>query len=156
MKHSVFHKIPTVILWLCLLITLILSIWFYIAYLSQSVDTESLHLATLLFWLFTLFILNVFTGFVFSFVYYIWKLKENPKKIIRSLTIAISSGLVLLIAWVTGSGNQLPLVDYKGNENTYLWLKLTDMWLYSIYILLGFVFLALVGGIIWSKFKKLN
>ena len=156
MKHSALNKIPAIVLWSSILITLIISVRFFIAYFSQSEDQESNQVSALLFWLFTLFIITVSTGLIFSFVFYIKQMKENPKKIGRFLVIAISSGLLFFIAWLLGSGNSLPLIGYKGSENTYTWLKITDMWLYSIYIILGIGFLALIGGIIWSYFKKLN
>lgn len=156
MKRPVFNKIPTGVLWFCTLITLILSVGFYYAYFNQSVDTESTELSALLIWLFTLFIITVGIGLIFSFFYLIRRWKEDPKKMIRSAVITLVSGLLLLVTWILGSGNPLPLIGYKGNENTYVWLKLTDMWLYSIYILLGIGLLALFGGIIWSYLKKGN
>jgi len=156
MKRSVFTKVSTGVLWLCMLITLTLSIWFYSIYFSQSVDTESAEISALLSWLSFLFIITVCTGLGFSFFYSIRQWKENPKKMGRFVAITIAWGLLLLITWAFGNGNPLLLVGYKGNDNTYFWLKITDMWLYSIYILLGLGFLALFGGIIWSYFKKLN
>ncbi|MCL1934572.1 MAG: hypothetical protein FWF53_12260 [Candidatus Azobacteroides sp.] len=158
MKRSSFHRISTGVLWLCTLISLILAVWFYSVCFTQTPDpdTESTEISALLYWLFILFIITVCTGLIFSFFYFIRRWHENPKKIRRSAAVAPAGGFLLLIAWVSGNGNPLPLVGYKGNENTYLWLKLTDMWLYSIYILLGLAFFALLGGIIWSYFKKVN
>ena len=156
MKRSASDKIPSVVLWLCTLITLFISIWFLFSYFFQSIDTESPQVSSLLYWLYILFIITVSTGLIFSFYNFIKQLKENPKKVGRSLFIAIVWGLLLSSAFVAGNGDPLPLVDYKGSENTYIWLKITDMWLYVIYFLLGLGFLALIIDIIWSYFKKLN
>jgi hypothetical protein len=65
-------------------------------------------------------------------------------------------GLLLFITYTVGDGNPLSIAGYEGNENTYIWLKLTDMWIYSIYILLALALIALLGGILWSYFKKLK
>ena len=156
MKRSFFNTIPTGVLWFCTLVTLVLSIWFYCVYFTQTLDAESLEVSVFLNWLFLLFIVTVCTGLIFSFFYFIRQWKENSKKIGRSVAVIAAWGFLFLITWVSGSGKPLPLIGYKGNENTYLWLKVTDMWLYSIYVLLSLGFIALFGGIIWSYFKKLN
>jgi heme/copper-type cytochrome/quinol oxidase subunit 2 len=154
MKRSVFHTVPNVVLWFCTLITLGLSVWFYCVHINQPEDADSPEVSALLYWIFFLFTITVFTGLIFSIVYYVRRWKENPKKVLRTVLYAVACGLLLLITWVSGSGNPLPLAGYKGNDNTYFWLKITDMWLYSIYVLLGVCLLALIGGIIWSYFKK--
>lgn len=143
-------------LWLCTLITLILSIGFYSAYFANTLDADSPQISALLYWLFILFIVSVSTGLVFSFFYYIRYWKNNPKKAWRSIVILSLWAILLLSTWLLGDGNPLPLIGYKGSENTYVWLKITDMWLYAIYIMTGLGFLALIGGILWSYFKKFN
>ena len=151
------NKISTVALWLCMLITLVLSIGFFWVYFTQqTIGRESAEVSALLSWLFSLLILTVSTGLIFSLFSFIRQWKNNPRKVKRSLIIMFIWGLLLLIAWILGNGNPLPLIGYKGNENTYFWLKLIDMWLYSIYTLMGIGFIALFGGIIWSYFKKLK
>jgi len=151
------NKISTVALWLCMTVTLVLSIGFFWVYFTQqTIDRESSEVSALLSWLFSLLILTVSTGLIFSLFSFIRQWKNNPRKVKRSLIIMFIWGLLLLIAWILGNGNPLPLIGYKGNENTYFWLKLIDMWLYSIYTLMGIGFIALFGGIIWSYFKKLK
>ena len=156
MKPSVFNRISTAVLWFCTAVTLVLSIWLYLAYSNQSIDVESPEISALLSWLFFLLIITLFTGLIFSFFHYIRLWKENPGNAGRFLIVLSVFGLLLLINWVLGNGEPLPLIGYKGNENTYLWLKITDMWLYTLYILLGVGLLALFGGIIWSYFKKVD
>ena len=154
MNPTVFKKISTAVLWVCMLITLVLSGRFFYVFFTQSLDSDSPEISALLSFIFSLLIITFCTGMIFSFFYYIRQWKENPKKARQSITVIIAWGLLLLITWLFGTGNPLPLIGYKGNENTFLWLKLTDMWLYSIYILLGLGFFALFGGIIWSYLKK--
>jgi len=156
MRRSLFNRISTGVLWLCTLITLVLAIWFYSVYFMQTSDAETSEISALLYWLLILFIITVCTGLIFSCFYFIRQWDENPKKIGRSIAVTFIYGLLLFVAWLLGSGKPLPLIGYKGGENTYGWLKITDMWLYSIYILLALGLLALFGGIIWSYFKKVN
>jgi hypothetical protein len=150
----IFNKISTGVFWLCTLITLVLFICFYRVYFAQTLDVDSPEISVLLSWIFFLLVITFCTGLIFFLFYYIRKWKENPKKARRSIAVVIALQHLLMITWMCGSGNPLPLIGYKGSENTYVWLKLTDMWLYSIYILLGLGFLALFGGIVWSYFKK--
>ena len=154
MSPPVFNKISTLTLWLCMLITLILSLRFFYVSFTQSVDVESPELSSLLIWIFSLLMITLSTGLFFFFYSYIRKWKENPKKAKRSTAFVIALFVLLSAAWMFGDGNPLPLIGYKGNENTYLWLKLTDMWLYSLYILSGLGILALFAGIVVSYFKK--
>ena len=154
MKHSIFRKISTGVLWFCTLITSVLILRFYKVYFTQSLDAESPEISALLNWLFFLFIITVCIALIFSFFNFVRLRNQNPKKIGRSVAIVATCGLLLLLTWVFGNGDALPLIGYKGNENTYMWLKITDMWLYSIYILLALGIFALLGGIIWSYFKK--
>jgi hypothetical protein len=82
--------------------------------------------------------------------------RRNTGKIslLRPLIGAGILAVLLLCTYWAGNGNPLPISGYEGDENTSFWLKLADMWLYSIYILLGLVVLTLIGGIIWSYIKK--
>jgi len=52
-----------------------------------------------------------------------------------------------------GSGTPMNIPGYEGTDNVYFWLKLTDMFLYSIYILL---FVTVVAIIVSGIKKKLS
>jgi len=156
MKRSIITKIPTGVLLFCMLITVALSVWFFSVYINQSSGGESPEISALLSWIFFLLIITLCAGLIFSLFNYIHIWKENPKKALRFVAVISVCGLLLLINWLLGSGNPLPIVGYKGSENTYLWLKLTDMLLYTIYVLLSVGIIALLAGIVWSYFKKPN
>ena len=156
MKPSVFNKIPALVLWICMSITLILSVLFYIAHINHPEDTDSAPTVALLNWLYVLLFLTLFAALLFAVFYFLRQWKMYPKKVLQFVTGIIAIGLMLLLTFLCGSGKPLSLVGYKGNENSYSWLKITDMWLYSIYILLALGFFALLAGILWSYFKKLK
>ena len=77
-------------------------------------------------------------------------LKDNPANAIKSLIGLILLIAVLVVSWAMGSGETLRIPGYDGTDNVPFWLKLTDMFLYSIYFLLG----ATVVAIILSSIKK--
>jgi len=78
-------------------------------------------------------------------------LKDNPKGAIRSLLGLILLVLVLVVAWSMGSGETLAIQGYEGTDNVPFWLKLTDMFLYSIYFLLLVTVVAIIGSSIKKK-----
>jgi hypothetical protein len=148
-------KISTIVLWVCMLVTLGLSAWFYSVY---AIDPEAIDNVTssLLAWLFVILILTIFATLFFSVYYFVRQWKKAPEKIWQSTIAIVSLALLFILAYSLGNGNVLDIAGYKGNENTYTWLKLTDMWLYSIYALLGLAFISLLGGILWSYLKKMK
>ena len=80
-------------------------------------------------------------------------LKDNPVSAIKSLLGLVLLVVVLIIAWAMGSGTPMNILGYEGTDNVYFWLKLTDMFLYSIYILL---FVTVVAIIVSGIKKKLS
>lgn len=77
-------------------------------------------------------------------------LKENPVKAIKSLIGVLLLVAVLVVAWFSGSEEALVLPGYDGTDNVPFWLKLTDMFLYSIYFLL----VVTIASMIFSTVKR--
>jgi len=77
-------------------------------------------------------------------------LKDNPVKALKSLIGVILLVVVMFIAWSMGSGEPLVIQGYDGSDNVPFWLKITDMFLYSFYFLLGATILAML----FSSIKK--
>jgi CDP-diglyceride synthetase len=105
-------------------------------------------------WLYIIFLLSLATACIFSFIRFFIRWKRNPRSILQSLLLTITLIGLFAGAYVSGNGNPLPVSGYEGNENTVFWLKLTDMWLYCLYILLALTLISLFGGIIWSYIKR--
>jgi hypothetical protein len=138
-----------------MLITIGLSVWFYWSY---AIDPDALdrEISSLLIWLYGVMIVTISATLLFSVYYFFKQWKKMPKKLWQSATSIVMLGFLFTGAYFLGNGDSLNIVGYKGNENTYIWLKLTDMWLYSIYVLLALAFISLLGGILWSYFKKVK
>ena len=64
-------------------------------------------------------------------------LKDNPVKALKSLVGVILLVIVMIIAWSMGNDEPMVIPGYSGTENVPFWLKLTDMFLYTIYFLTG-------------------
>lgn len=80
-------------------------------------------------------------------------LKDNPKSALRSLIGVALFALVLIVSWSIGSDETLNIQGYEGTENSDpFWLKTTDMFLYSLYFLIG---INVVAMLLSSLKKKL-
>ncbi len=82
-------------------------------------------------------------AFVFQFVL---ALIDNPANALKSLIGVIVLIAVLVITWNIGSGTELYLPGYDGTDNVPFWLKLTDMFLFSIYFLLIVTIVSIIGS----------
>ena len=119
----------------------------------MSVDSEMWHpaqtdaLIYLLYGLLAVAGIATIGGVVFQFGS---ALKDNPGAALKSLIGLIILVAVVVIAWAMGSEEPLNIPGYDGTDNVPFWLKITDMFLYSIYIL----FAGTVLAIIFSSIKK--
>ncbi|NDV65619.1 hypothetical protein [Bacteroides sp. 224] len=81
-------------------------------------------------------------------------LKDNPVAALKSLLGAILLVLVLVVAWAMGSSEPLEIQGYDGTENRdEFWLKITDMFIYSLYFLIGANIVAMVFSGIKKRFS---
>lgn len=77
-------------------------------------------------------------------------LKDNPMATIKSLLGVVLLAVVMIVAWSMGSEETLVLPGYEGTDNVPFWLKLTDMFLYTLYFLVAACVVAILG----SSIKK--
>lgn len=77
-------------------------------------------------------------------------LKDNPMAALKSLLGVILLAVVLIVAWSMGSEETLVIPGYEGADNVPFWLKITDMFLYSLYFLVA----ANVVAMLFSGIKK--
>ena len=76
--------------------------------------------------------------------------KDSPSKALKSLTGGLFLAIVLVVSWAIGSTDALTIPGYEGTDNVPFWLNLTDMFLFTIYFLLG----AAIVGILISSIKQ--
>ncbi len=91
----------------------------------------------LLYWIYILLALTVFSVFVFSIFGFVTNFINNWKKAINSMVLLIVFAILLVIAYSIGDGTPLNILGYEGPDNVTARLKMTDMWIYTIYILMA-------------------
>lgn len=109
----------------------------------------------LLQWQYILFGIAVVTALILGLGQFISTFKTNPKGGIMGLVVLALFAGMLVITYAIGSGETLPILNEDAQVfNTPEWLKITDMWLYSTYILIILIILAMIGGSIKKIMNK--
>jgi len=98
----------------------------------------------LLYWAYALVVITLVVWALFVVISSLRQLKENPKKVLGGLLALLAVAALLVITYVIGDGTILNIPGYEGNDNRPTMLKLTDMWLYSIYIMFAVTILAMI------------
>lgn len=97
-----------------------------------------------LYWMYALLAITVVVLIGFAIVGFIRGLKENPKKALGGLVALLALVALLVITYIMGDGTLLNIPGYTGADNVPPMLKLTDMWLYSMYFMLVVTLLAMI------------
>lgn len=116
--------------------------------LSEPAQTD-----LLIYWMYILFGITVAVTLVAAIYQLITNFIDSPKATIKSLLGVVFLIVVMIFSWAIGSDQALVMPGYDGTENVPFWLKLSDMFLYTIYILMGITILLIIGFGISKKFK---
>lgn len=98
------------------------------------------HTDTLIFLMYILFGLTVASAVVAAIIQFVAALKDNPKNALKSLLGVILLVVVLCVTYAMGADASVATGD--GVFEDKFWLKITDMFLYSTYFLMGVAILA--------------
>ena len=135
------QKVSGSVLYVILAITIIVAGLFFfggedpnplVPDMSQPVYTDSL--IYLMYVLLGITIVITLAAAVYQFV---MNFIDSPKAAIKSLASIIVLVGLLIVTWAAGSEQALVMPGYDGAENVPFWLKLTDMFLYTIYIMMA-------------------
>ena len=138
-------KISNSVLWICMIASFLIFGCCFIG------GTD--YVGALLYFLYILLLLTVVVSCLFTFVHFIKIWKKNPGKAWRRLVYIMFFAGLLAATYMLGDES---FVYPKEPAIPVNLLKITDMWLYSIFVLLGLVSFALVIGIGWSYWKKIK
>ena len=106
----------------------------------------------LLVWCYFMFGVCAIGMIMFGLTQFISKFRTNPKGALVSLGILAGFVVLLFIGYSMGDITPLPGINTDSQQfNTPFWLKVTDMWLYAMYI---FIVLAICATI-WGSLKKI-
>ncbi|KAA6336552.1 hypothetical protein EZS27_015297 [termite gut metagenome] len=149
------YKISYYVLYVLFAVTLVvLGLFYFGGSEAQSIVVDMdqpVYTDTLLYWTYILFglvVVATLAAFLFQFGV---ALKDNPISALKSLIGVLLVAAVLIISWSIGSEEKLVMPGYDGTDNEPFWLKLTDMFLYTIYFLLGITFVAMLASGIKKK-----
>jgi hypothetical protein len=92
--------------------------------------------------------------FAFSVFGFINNLRHNRKKAMNSLVMLAIFAILLVVAYSIGDGTPLNILGYEGPDNVPTRLKMTDMWIYSVYILMGLVILSMLFSPLIKRIGK--
>ena len=161
MKKFKIQRVSGLALTVMLLITLVILGLFFFGgeasmdqrVVSDPALSQPLYTDAILYWNYILFVLGV-VAIVIGVVYQFGSMfADSPKTALKSLVGIIALVLVLVITWAAGSTETLVIPGYEGTENVPFWLKLTDMFLYTIYIEVGAMAVLMLGFGIMKKIK---
>ena len=135
------YKMSYYALYVCFAVILVvLGMFFLVGYIIRGDMNAPEHTETLIYLMYALFGVTVGLTVIAAIAQFGAALKDNPMGAIKSLL-----GLVLLVAVVLISYAMGSDATITANEAPYtdtFWLKITDMFIYSIYFLLGIAALA--------------
>ena len=105
----------------------------------------------LLFWTYALFLVTVCATLVFACKNFASTFQTNSRGALVSIGGVVAFLALLAITYAIGSSEPIKgLNEASQSYNTSGWLKVTDMWLYSTYVL----FILTVGAAIWGGISK--
>lgn len=107
----------------------------------------------LIYWTYALGILSVVTVLFFVVKDFIAELAASPSAALKKIAGPIALIVLLLVTYAIGDTTPLKLNEEAQRFNAPFWLKFSDMWIYSVYVLL---FLTIVAAIVGAVKSALN
>ena len=155
------QKVSGTVLYVMLAITLVILGMFFFGgetpldqrLVADTAMEEPAQTDALIYWMYILFGIAVIITIAAAIYQFVTGFIDSPMTAIKSLLGLILIIVVLVISWAMGSVQPLVMPGYDGAENVPFWLKLTDMFLYTIYIMMGAMILLIFGFGIAKKFK---
>ena len=109
----------------------------------------------LLMWSYFLLGICSISMLLFGLVQFALKFKTNAKSSIMGIGVIIGFALLLFITYSFGDTEALPNINPDSQKyNVKSWLKITDMWIYSMYILISMSVIAMIWGAVKKAISK--
>jgi len=107
----------------------------------------------LLFWIYILLAICIISMLTFGITQFLNKLFTHPKSSLVSLAVIVGFGLLLFLTYTLADATPFPMSSINPDTqqfNVEFWLRIIDMWIYSVYILISLA----VAVIVWGSVKK--
>lgn len=155
------QKVSGTILYVILAISLVILGMFYFGgeaseaerFISDPDMSQPAYTEPLIYWMYVLMGITIVITLVAALMKFASVFMDSPKEAVKSLVGIIALVVLLGVTWAMGSTEALQLYgDVAADGNDPFWLKLTDMFLYSIYFMMGAMILLIFGFSIRKKF----
>lgn len=161
MKKFKIQKVSGAALYAMLAVTLVVLCMFFFGgetpvdqrVVADTSISEPAQTDALIYWMYILFGIMVAVTVVAAVYQLASGFVDAPKATLKSLLGFVLLIVIMIVSWAVGSGEPLVMPGYDGTENVPFWLKITDMFLYTLYIQVGVLILAIVLFGIAKKFK---
>ena len=156
MAVTKIRKISSWTLWTVAGISIaVLALFFLGGEIPDQKDKTPIYTAELLYWGYTVLALAVVALIGFGAFQFTTSLMTNPKKALASLSVIVVFLVLLGITYGMGDATALPGINTESAVyNIPFWLKVTDMWLYTAYVLGTLCVLAVLSGSVIKIIKK--
>jgi len=155
MAVTKIRKISSWTLLIVAIISLAVFALFYFGGVGDPLNGEwknPTYTGELLIWSYILLGVCAVSMILFGVMQFAAKFKTNPKGALTSLGIFAVFIVLLVVAYSMGDTTRLDGINADSQKfNVDSWLKITDMWLYAMYFLLGLS----VCAILWGSVKKI-
>lgn len=108
----------------------------------------------LIYWTYALGILSVVTVLFFVVKDFIAELAASPSAALKKIVGPIALIVLLLVTYAIGDTTPLKLNEEAQRFNAPFWLKFSDMWIYSVYVLLFLTIVAAIAGAVKSALNR--
>jgi hypothetical protein len=160
MAVTKIHKTSKMVLYITMAITIVIAVLFF---LGGEVPVEERVVPTvpepvftdlLIYWVYFLVACTVLILLGFGITSFASSLKTQPKKALNSFLIVLAFLILLVITYSLGDGTPLNIVGYTGPDNVPVRLKMTDMFMFTMYIMLTLTILSMIFSPLLKQFKK--
>ncbi len=153
-------KIASIILGILILLSLV-AFGFYYGGGHEIIKGDKKvpnNLDYLMIWTYVLIGLTVLSTLIFGVYNLVMSFITNPKKAILSVISLIALLGLLAVAYILGDGSGTYGVNNdklpKLLMDATTWIKVTDMWIYATYVLLGLNVVAVLAGFVKQAIQR--
>lgn len=140
------YKVSYYVFYVCIaLILVVLGMFYGVGYTNPMGEYNAPeHTETLIYLMYGMFSVAVIITLLGGLAKFAGSLKDNPTNAIKSLVGIILLVVLLIVSYNMGSDSPIFLADGTSYSDV-MWLKVTDMLIYSTYVLFG---IAAIGTLI--------
>ena len=156
MAVTKIRKVSSLVLLILMLCSIaVLGLFYGGGYVDPNAEMpEPIYTSELLYWAYVVAAATFAVTIIFAIIKFIGTLVSKPMQAIKQLAVLVVFAGVMFAGYAIGDGTPLNIVGYDGPDNTAFWLKMGDMFFYTIYLLICLVVLAVVGGKIFKSIGK--